>query len=430
MTYLVPLTNSLKVEQGAHILYFYESYEKYVDNAVSFIETGIALGQYIVFIDTPQIYESVLERLGKIDMSKIKYVCNFEFYEMYHDFHFERVLKNLKDVFQPYVDGELIVRLWGHVDWLKENQVLSRVKKYECSCDIAVDQLGYTTVCAYESGKVSANVFLEMMRSHTYIMTDNEIVRSGLYKTSNLHNPSVFPSLSAQSKIESEMDLYKQKLDFVHVVSHEVRNPLTVIKSYAALLANEEKDKHRIARLEAIKNYAVVIDHEISHIINTEQMLSTDAVWQKKLLLAKDAIEEVYDIMKIKAQTQGITLIANIMLCGNEMILANLIGFKLVLSNLLSNAIKYSFEGSAIYLDVTEQDQYLHFKIKDHGIGMSQEEIQKLFRKYEKVNQEQSGQGIGLFMVKKLVDHFNGTVRVESEKNVGTTFFVNFPVNS
>jgi two-component sensor histidine kinase len=428
MDTLVPLTSTVKLSPGSHVLYFYDSMEGYIENAATYILTGIQLGQHIVFIESLDLYQRIVEHLGPIEMSNVHYVNNNEFYEMYHDFHFERVLTNLKNVINPFVEKEQMVRIWGHVDWIEQEDMLTKLHTYECTCDITVSELGYTTVCAYKSDSVPSNILIEMLKSHEYMMTDETIIRSNLYKTSNQNNPTVFPSLSLQKTIDTEMDLYKQKLDFVHVVSHEVRNPLTVIKAYATLLSEEEQDEQRKIRLQDIKNYAVVIDNEISHIINTEQMLSTDAFWSKKLMLAGPAINEVVEIMEIKALTQNIILQTDIRLNGKEMLLSNLMGFKMIISNLLSNAIKYSVEDSTVSLTVLVENQFIFIEVSDKGIGMSEEQQSKLFIKYEKINQEQSGQGIGLFMVKKLVDHFGGSIEVKSQLGISTTFTVKLPV--
>jgi two-component sensor histidine kinase len=429
MSTLLPLTSTLKIEPASHVLYFYDSIEGYIETASSYILTGMNLGQHIVFIDSVARFQKIVEHLGNIDMTKVHYVNNFDFYEMYQDFHFERVLSNLKDVINPFVEKDQTVRIWGHVDWVEQKDIVSKLHIYECNCDITVSELGYTTVCAYNSKVVPSNILIEMMKSHEYLMTDDAITRSSLYKTSNQNNPTIFPSLSAQRNIESEMDFFKQKLDFVHVVSHEVRNPLTVIKAYASLLGEEEVDEQKKLRLQDIKNYAMVIDNEISHIINTEQMLSTDAFWQKKLMLVKPAINDVVEIMEIKAKTQNISLITDIRLNGKEILLSNLMGFKMIISNLLSNAIKYSFESSTVNLLVYKENDNLVIEVVDNGFGMSEEQLNKLFIKYEKINQEQSGQGIGLFMVKKLVGHFSGEISVKSQTGKGTTFRVRLPVH-
>lgn len=433
ITTKVPLTNKLGVRQGSHILYFYSNLDGYIENAVSFISTGFELNQHVVFIDSYERYQRILDKLSyyytEQELENIHYVNNHDFYEMYGDFHFNRVLENLHSIVQPYVDGKQVIRLWGHVDWMEQEDIMSKLYSYECNCDITLEGLGYTTVCAYAGQVVPANIQIEMMKTHEFLMTDEELVLSNLYKKSNLHNPTIYPSLSVQDNINSEVDLYKQKLDFIHVVSHEVRNPLQVIKAFSTLLLEDEEEEERRNKLKTIRDYVYVIDNEISHIINTEQMLSTDALWQKKLILPLKAIEEVSKIMLVKARTQNIQLHSKVAINENEMLLCNHIGFKLIISNLLSNAIKYSKEGDLVTFNVFTEKRQLMIEVIDQGVGMTQEQLTKLFIKYEKMNQDTSGQGIGLFMVKKLVDHFEGSIEVESTYGLGSTFKVSLPIH-
>lgn len=428
-TKAVPLTQSLSVESGAHILYFYQSLHKYIEQLVSFILSGLSADEDVIIAIQPEHYTLVMERLENSNLQRIHYINNFSFYGMDGKFEFESVLNSLYEQVKPHIKLGRKVRFWGHVEWADQDSIEESVRNYENSCDVTISELGFTTVCAYDSSRVPSTIFLDMMTNHEYMMTDDAFFRSHLYKTSNKHNPTAYPSLS-QKKLHSEIDLYKQKLDFVHVVSHEVRNPLTVINAYAKLLLETEVDPDRRKKLLDIQNNVVVIDNEITHIIHTEQMLSTDALWQKKLMKVSQVVLEVVTMMSIKAETQNRTLQTEINLTGNEIILSTHLGLKLILSNLISNAIKYSFEGSKIIVKVLVIGNHLKIAVADNGIGMSQEEQKKLFVKYEKINQDQIGQGIGLFMVKTLVDHFKGDIQVESSECIGTTFTVHLPLRN
>lgn len=95
----------------------------------------------------------------------------------------------------------------------------------------------------------------------------------------------------------------------------------------------------------------------------------------------------------------------------------------------MSNAIKYSHEGGVVDVDVSARDGKLRIVVKDEGVGMTPDQTAKLFRKYEKMNAEKTGQGIGLFMAKKLTDHFGGGIDVWSEPNRGTTVTVELPLH-
>ncbi|WP_139492704.1 MEDS domain-containing protein [Brevibacillus dissolubilis] len=425
----IPLTNKLHVNNGSHILYFYGEQDRYIENAVSFILAGFQLDQHVMLIESQEKFQLIYEKVKEAaphQLDKLEYIDSYEFYRMYEDFHFDRVLANLDQAIQPYLHNNLTARLWGHVDWKSQEDMLSKLHTYECQADLSVSELGYLTVCAYDGNIVPSIIQIEMMKTHEYLMTDHELVLSNLYKKSA--KEVCFPTLSAQTKLESEVDLYKQKLDFVHVVSHEVRNPLTVIKAYASLLLAQENTLDKEEKLKGIVDYVTLIDNEITHIINTEQMLSTDALWKKRLTQIYPLIEEVISIMEIKARTQNIHLTTSVSSSPHLLLNCNSIGFKLIISNLLSNAIKYSEEGQTVTLTAHTKEDHLELVVEDNGVGMSEEQMQMLFRKYEKMNQDKSGQGIGLFMVKNLIESFDGEIEVGSELGTGTRVVVRFPL--
>lgn len=427
------LTQSLNVAAGSHILYFYIEPEQYIQNAVSFIRHGITLEQNVVIIENHEIWsrmEVILREEVNVSLLDryVRHIDNNDFYGLHDQFAVNQILQNLNSIVQPYLDTKADLRLWGNVRWNPQSDILSKLQSYEDQCDITISEMGFLTVCAYDGNTVPAMIQTKLMKNHEYLMTDETLVQSSLYKNHKHHAP--YPALATRAEMESEMDLYKQKLDFVHVVSHEVRNPLTVIQAYAQILMTRNLGSEDQEKLQAICDYVRLIDNEITHIINTEHMLSTDLLWRRKLILPKLLIEEVIEFMSIKARTQNIQLRCDMSLSGKEMLLSNSVGFKLIISNLLSNAIKYSEEGMMVTLSVSMVDQHLMLNVIDEGVGMSEEQVSKLFRKYEKTNEEKSGQGIGLFMVKKLIDHFEGSIEVVSKIDQGTRIKVSLPLHS
>lgn len=420
---------------GAHILYTYDQLDEYIGNAVSFIITGVQQGQHIIFVDSKQRYERITERLRLIGfgdaISSIKYMDSDDFYLISDTFTSAKVIKNFKDVVQPFLDNNMSIRTWGHVEWKSYPSLEEQVIAYEYECDASVHELGIITVCAYSGQRLTASMNMRLMQSHQYVMTDKQFTHSSLYNVPG--KTVIFPSLSEHTKIQSEMDLYKKKLDFVQVITHEVRNPLTVIKAYASMLLNEKESLQLNAnaskKLEDIADYVTVIDHEIAHILNTEQMLTTEALWRTSDVIPLPIIQEVATMMAIKARTQNIQLNTEIALSGHEVMKSNVIGLRLIISNLLSNAVKYSFEGSNVHLKADVIDFMLWIEIEDHGVGMTAEQQEKLYRKYEKMNVDKSGQGIGLFMVKKLVELFNGEIYIDSEAGRGTIARVALPLS-
>ncbi|WP_141334406.1 MEDS domain-containing protein [Paenibacillus sp. tmac-D7] len=428
----IPLTSKFHVQNGSHILYFYNDTEKYISNAVSFIIMGINLDQRVIIIDTSDHFERMTESLRKeVTDERIRqyvhYINQTEFYDMHEDFHFSRILLNLNQIIAPYLEDQVDMRLWGQVGWKEQPDMPEKIHAYEHGCDISLSGLGFVTVCGYDASNVNAAVLLEAMKTHPYLMTDDKLVLSSLYNHKSNHAVT-YPALAVQKEMESEMDLYRQKLDFVHVVSHEVRNPLTVIKAYSSLLMSKVQDQEDRDKLKAIRDYVALIDNEISHIISTEQMLTTDALWRRRLTVPKELLLDVMEIMEVKARTQNIALHHEIRLNGRETLLSNATGFKLIVSNIISNAIKYSDEGKPVDFKAYRETGQLVLVTQDYGVGMTDNQLSRLFQKYEKTNEQRGGQGIGLFMVKQLVEHHHGDITVESRLDEGTKVTVRLPM--
>ncbi|MCX7943791.1 MAG: hybrid sensor histidine kinase/response regulator [Deltaproteobacteria bacterium] len=105
--------------------------------------------------------------------------------------------------------------------------------------------------------------------------------------------------------------------------------------------------------------------------------------------------------------------------------------FSMVISNLISNAIKYNKKGGKIFIRVNEIGEYLKLEIEDTGIGIDKEYIPRLFSKFFRIRNEKTknieGTGLGLVIIKKIVDEHNGSIEVESEEDKGTKFTILIP---
>ncbi|MFF2889119.1 ATP-binding protein [Paenibacillus sp. NPDC057967] len=427
----ISLMDQVDVTNGAHILYYYTDHDAYIKNATSFLINGLIQDEHVVFIDSEPNYLEVLHslasRVGSEALERIHYVNHIDFYYEHGKLLVSDVMNNFAKLFAPLQQNPRAIRSWGHLPWDENRNMEEQLLMYEDRCDSSILNAQMLGVCAYDAKTIPAHVQNEMMRSHEYFMTDDSLAPSMFYRDSK--RSVIIPSPAVHMEMQSEMDLYKQKLDFAHAVSHEVRNPLTVIRAYAMLMLNPrtEMGEDHMRKLQAIVDYVDVIDHEIAHIINTEQLLSTDTLWQKEAVNVKPLLDEVLHMMTTKARTQGVECHAEIDV-QEAQIYGSSIGFKLIVSNLISNAIKYSHEGSSVSVHANVREGMLQFDVRDKGVGMTNEQLEKLFRKYEKMNTDKSGQGIGLFMVKKLTDHFEGSIDVRSKLYAGTEVHVELPL--
>ena len=97
-------------------------------------------------------------------------------------------------------------------------------------------------------------------------------------------------------------------------------------------------------------------------------------------------------------------------------------------SNLISNALKFTSNGG-VYITIKQENKNYHITVNDTGIGISKEELPQIFKKYHQADRNVRGYGLGLTIVKQIVDAHKGNIEVASEVNKGTTFTITLPLN-
>lgn len=410
-------------------MYIFDDLEAYIENLIAFVADGVLFHHEVFVIERVdvwgRVWNGLVERWPPEQVTCVHFVDNYSFYQRQNAFHGETIVSYFSEILEPFLDRKLCIRTWAHVERNDEEGIAAKLEAFESVADQFTGDMRMLSVCAYD-GSTPAALQTRLLRNHGYFMTDVELVASPLYPKGDM---VTFPTLSGQSVIQSEVDYYKHKLDFVQVISHEVRNPLTIISAYARMVRDEELhlSHEGFRRISEIEDYVSVIDHELACIIQTEQMLSNDAYWNFETIPPLPVFKEVIDLMTVKAKVSGVRLINNIRLDENDRMIGNHIGVRLVVSNLLSNAIKYSNEQGTVECHVSKDNHNIQFIVKDHGVGMTQRQLNSLFKKYGKLNQNRSGQGIGLYIVKTLIDHLQGTILMDSVVGEGTTVQVTLP---
>jgi two-component system phosphate regulon sensor histidine kinase PhoR len=220
--------------------------------------------------------------------------------------------------------------------------------------------------------------------------------------------------------------------DFVINVSHELRTPLASIQGYTETLIDGALDdpEHNMRFLGIIRHNA----ERLARL--TEDLLNLSRVEQKRQKfefqmhpvggLLRDAVDQVHPIAdknKIRMEVEPATSSMEAW-CDDEAI-------SQILSNLLDNAIKYTPAGGKITLGAKAIDGFIELYVRDTGIGIPAEDLPRLFERFYRVDKARSrelgGTGLGLSIVKHLVAAQNGTIRVESGVNQGSTFFFTLP---
>ena len=229
---------------------------------------------------------------------------------------------------------------------------------------------------------------------------------------------------------EKLQELDRIKTNFFTNISHEFRTPLTLILGPLEKLMSENKDENIQPQYELIHKSA----DNLLKLINQLLDLSTIDAGKMKLNIAK--VDAINFIKGITASFRPLANIKNIQL-GFSSNLEQLDTFfdkdkfEKIISNLLSNAIKFTNEKGKIYISVSiNSNEIIEIVVEDNGIGIPEAELQNIFNRFSKVENSHvvGGTGIGLALVKELVELHKGTISVESEFDKGSKFRINLPL--
>jgi two-component system phosphate regulon sensor histidine kinase PhoR len=228
-------------------------------------------------------------------------------------------------------------------------------------------------------------------------------------------------------------ELDEMKNDFVRMVSHELRSPLAAIKQQHAVildgLAGDLTEKQRELLSRAHAKIQGLLDL-INDLLDVAKMEAGYGQMEQVPLDLRPILDELLNLLRERAADQGIALRRE----APEdlpLILADRRSMEEVFTNLVSNAINYSPDGGEVMVAAISHGDYLEVLVKDQGIGIEAEEIPKIFDKFYRVKSPKTrqviGTGLGLALVKGLIEAHRGAVEVESQIGAGTTFRVKLP---
>ena len=223
---------------------------------------------------------------------------------------------------------------------------------------------------------------------------------------------------------------FENEVQFTSDVSHELRTPISVIISQS-----EHGLEHMGSREKVERSFKVILQEsrKMSRLISQLLTLSRMDRGHQKLNIEKVNISELAEIIienqKAESEKRNIEIMSeiekNIYVDGDELMLMRLF------INLISNAISYNKEGGHVKVELSRKGKKIIGKISDNGVGISQENINKIWSRFFQVDPSRTSDssGLGLSMVKWIIEAHNGTISVISELGKGTLFTFEIPVS-
>lgn len=207
-------------------------------------------------------------------------------------------------------------------------------------------------------------------------------------------------------------------------MSHEIRTPLNGIIGYNQLLTSTNLNSRQKEYLSSISLCSVQLLHIINDIIDFSKLSSGQMKIQKECFSVSEEMDNIYRTMKERIRNKKHSYKVKISNNVPQFIILDKGKFIQIIINLLSNAIKYTPIGGNIHIKISNKDNVITIKIEDNGIGISQQDQCKLFNSFTQIKNSltKTGTGLGLAISKRLVELLGGNIKVQSTRNIGSTF--------
>jgi len=278
--------------------------------------------------------------------------------------------------------------------------------------------------------KVTSKEILERFEITT---AEGRVIQSNITPVMNEENECI-GTVAVLIDMTEDKKIEKMKTDFLSLVSHELKAPLGAIEGYLNLILDgvvvgqPEKGKDYIQKSRDRAHELLELVNDLLDLSRAEKKLSSKVM---SLIDLSTIIKDTYEFYKNEAKNKSIQFLIKISdelpkIRGNQEELSRLF------SNLVSNAIKYTPEKGQVSLNAEKNNKQIYVIVQDTGIGMSQDEVDKVFDEFYRaknaVSKKISGTGLGLAIAKKIAEEHNGYIEIESELEKGSIFTVVLPV--
>jgi PAS domain S-box-containing protein len=258
---------------------------------------------------------------------------------------------------------------------------------------------------------------------------DGSVVEVSLTLTAaTARDGSVRAYVGVMRDISERKALERARTDFLAMLTHDIKNPVGVVRGCAEMLAESELSEEDAESVCAIHQAAATIDRLVTDLLISATIESGQLTLARNRVRVDDLVSAAAEQFRTAATRQRIALdvqssIDTGYLEGDRYQLERALG------NLINNALKYTGPGGRISVGVTRRNGRILFHVCDTGPGISSENIPHLFDKYRRIlgNGQIDGVGLGLYIVRHLVEAHGGSVAVSSAVGRGSTFVISLP---
>jgi signal transduction histidine kinase len=312
-------------------------------------------------------------------------------------------------------------------------EMLERIRELDPNL-VCVVITGYATVeLAVEAIKRGAYDFIaKPFDSDALLLTVNQGMERRTLSLQSQRLAQLEAEAEALAREKAQLErLDKIKSTFTLTVAHELRAPVAAIQSYLRLILDgyiaPGDQRHYLERAERRAEAQLEL---INDLLDLARLQDPDIQVETEPVALEDVLDEVLDAMAAQAEDKGIGVTRDV---DDQLpsVHVNPRHAKQLWNNLISNAIKYTPDGGQVRISLQEQDGVLVGAIEDTGIGIPEDEIRLIFEEFYRSKaakaQTQLGTGLGLPIVKRILEAYGGSIEVESVPDQGSTFRFQLP---
>ena len=281
---------------------------------------------------------------------------------------------------------------------------------------------------------ISSTIFnsILLLEEKTQKIADGNLSETVISQNDSEKSNEITSILKSLEKMRNSLlDAQNRKNKFIMGISHDLRTPVAIIKGYSEAISDgiiSEPDEIKTS-IQLIETKTAQLDSMIDTLINFMKLNSSEI---RENLITSSITELIQNFAKESQITANVfkrNIIININLPNDILIpLDKQLAYR-AFQNLFSNALRYTKDGDEIEIKAYEENENIILKIRDTGVGISEEDLKHIFDLFYRAtnSRREEGMGIGLSVVKSIIDTHGWDINVESVLNEGSTFIITIP---
>lgn len=271
-----------------------------------------------------------------------------------------------------------------------------------------------------------------MIMQQRFRTNDGQLIWTECSLNNLTHDPFVKALIVNVRNITERVDQEQQQEDFIHMASHELKNPITAIKGFLQLLKRRIKKENNTEfenLLDRIEGQTEKVLNMTAEMLNITKIKAGELQYHFEVIDLNDCLKEAVEALQATTTSHQLQLIIP---AETVMVWADKTRIGQVVTNLINNAVKYSPNRDLVSVEASYDTMQVRVGVKDFGIGIPKDKQQRIFDRFYRVDTLPKGQfqglGLGLFIASEIVRRHHGYIGVESEEGLGSTFWFTLPL--